>query len=116
MFRKYPIVLVAMMASTAASAFERIEEYRIFGSEIQSVTTEPFENEAPARLVVTLGPDAETEQLTFESDFSIDDCEETLKSAAGDAYSYVQIRVHANADTMNGTVVTECARFFVPLP
>jgi hypothetical protein len=45
---------------------------------------------------------------------NLDECKLTIEYAIGDNASYIQITQHLTADTMNGVMVTECARISVP--
>jgi len=102
--------LLALASVNPAPALQKFEEYRILGSEIQSVRLGPQEVEDPAMLIIDLVPgSSETRQLTLESDGGLDECKATIDYAIGDTNRYVQIRVQTTAETMNGMMVTECA-------
>ncbi|MEQ8306509.1 MAG: hypothetical protein RIA09_08105 [Hoeflea sp.] len=114
-------ILVLMLAAMAAmpvsqvSALQKFEQYRILGSEILAVRMGPQQVEDPALLIVELGGDGPDPQtIEFESDGFLDECRMTIENMIGDASSYVQITVHTTADTMNGMLVTECARISIP--
>ena len=115
MIRSILAALIALGSVTPSSALQRFEEYRIVGSEIQSVRLGPQQVEDPATLIIDLVPgSSETKQLTLESDGGLDDCKLTIEYAIGDTNRYVQIRVQTTAETMNGVMVTECASISVP--
>jgi hypothetical protein len=85
------------------------------GSEISAVRIGPQEVEDPATLIIDLVSDAsEPAEIMLESDGGLDDCKLTIEYAIGDNASYIQITQHLTADTMNGVMVTECARISVP--
>jgi hypothetical protein len=104
-----------LMPAAPASALQKFEQYRIMGSEIRSVRLGPQEVEDPATLIIELVSDAsEPAEIMLESDGGLDDCKLTIEYAIGDRNSYIQITLHLTADTMNGVMVTECARISVP--
>ena len=107
-----PIFLLACLAP--ATAFQKFEQFRILGSEIRSVRLGPQEVEDPATLIIELAADSSgPHEITIESDDGLDACVQTIEYAIGDAASYIQITVQLTADTMNGVMVTECARISV---
>lgn len=60
-------------------------------------------------MVIKLTPDsAGGETVTIESDDDIEACKSAVEGIIGSAGSYVQIRAHVSAETMNGVMVTEC--------
>ena len=112
------LVLVMALAATCGSsalALQKFEQYRIMGNEIRSVRFGPQQVEDPATLIIELVSDtSDPREIMLESDGGLDECKLTVEYAIGDASSYVQITVHLTADTMNGVIVTECARISVP--
>ena len=112
-----PLLLAACALGSAApaSAFQKFEEYRIFGSEISSVTIGPQGVEAPATLIVKfVDTERFPEDLVLESDQSVDDCRDTIERAIGDENQYVQIVVQLTADTMNGILIVGCLGVYTP--
>ncbi len=102
-------LLLAALTASPAAAFQKFEEYRIRGDEIASVTMVPPETEDPMTMVIKLTPDsAGGDTVTIESDADLEDCRSAIEGVIGNAGSYVQIRAHVSADTMNGVMVTEC--------
>lgn len=111
------VILIGLstMLATPASALQKFEQYRIMGSEISAVRVGPQEVEDPATLIIDLVSDSsEPREIMLESDGDLDECKLTIDHAIGDKNSYIQITLHLTADTMNGTMVTECARISVP--
>ncbi|WP_420406976.1 hypothetical protein [Hoeflea sp.] len=110
-------LVLATMASAPVSqvdALQKFEQFRILGSEIRAVRMGPQEVEDPALMIVEIAGDGSgSVEIEFESDGLLDDCRMTIENMIGDDTSYVQITVHTTADTMNGMMVTECARISV---
>jgi hypothetical protein len=107
---------MAAMPVGQVAALQKFEQYRILGSEIRAVRMGPQEVEDPALLVIELAGDGTgAVEMEIESDGLLDDCRMTIENMIGDASSYVQITVHTTADTMNGMLVTECARISLPV-
>lgn len=114
MIRPFLAALIALASVHPTSALQKFEEYRIIGSDIRSVRLGPQEVEDPATLIIELVTGApENLEVSIESDGGLDECKLTIENAIGDKASYVQISVHLTADTMNGVMVTECARLSV---
>ena len=115
MIRPFLALIITLAFAVPASALQKFEEFRILGSEISSVRLGPQEVEDPAALIIELMSESSgTRELMIESDGGLDDCKLTLDYAIGDKASYIQITVHLTADTMNGVMVTQCARISVP--
>lgn len=105
---------LSTMLATPASGLQKFEQYRIMGSEISAVRVGPQEVEDPATLIIDLvSESSETTQILLESDGDLDECKLTIEYAIGDKGSYIQITQHLTADTMNGVMVTECARISI---
>ena len=114
MIRTMLAASIALAVATPASAVQKFQEYRIIGSEIQSVRLGPQEVEDPATLIIELVPgNYETQEIMIESDGGLDECKQTIDYAIGDASRYIEIRVQTTADTMNGLMVTGCASISV---
>ena len=114
MIRSIFAACVVLTFAAPASAMQKFEEYRIMGSEIQSVRLGPQEVEDPATLIIDLVTgSSEIQEIMIESDGGLDDCKMTIDYTIGDASRYVEIRVHTSADTMNGMMVTGCASISV---
>lgn len=114
MIRSILVASIALSFAAPALAMQKFEEYRILGSEIQSVRLGPQEVEDPATLIIELVTgSSETQEFMIESDGGLDDCKMTIDYAIGDANRYVEIRVQTTADTMNGVMVTGCASISV---
>lgn len=112
-----PMLVLAFAAAlgSSAQALQKFEQYRIMGSEIRSVRSGPQQVEDPATLIIELVSDSsDPREIMLESDGDLDDCKRTIEYAIGDGGSYVQITLHLTADTLNGVIVTECARISVP--
>lgn len=106
---------LALALAAPALALQRFEQYRIMGSEIAAVRTAPHVDEDPAALIITLKSEQkEPVEITLESDGPVEDCQTIMEYAIGDANSYIQITVQHTADTMNGVMMTECARISIP--
>ncbi|AKH99473.1 hypothetical protein IMCC20628_00752 [Hoeflea sp. IMCC20628] len=115
MIRLSIVVMFALTFASPASALQKFEEYRILGSEILSVRLGRQEVEDPATLIIELVTESsQSQELSIESDGGLDECKLTIDYAIGDKASYIEIRVHMTADTMNGVMVTECARISIP--
>jgi len=110
------LLLICVLALAApATALQRFEEFRIMGSEIRSVRFGPQQVEDPVTLIIELvSESSEPLEITIESDGGLDECKMTIDYAIGDTASYIQITSHLTADTMNGIIVTQCARISVP--
>jgi hypothetical protein len=107
---------LSMLLATPASALQKFEQYRIMGSEISAVRIGPQEVEDPATLIIELVSDT-SEPARDHAGIrwrNLDECKLTIEYAIGDKASYIQITQHLTADTMNGVMVTECARISVP--
>ena len=114
MIRSVLAASIALAFAAPAAAMQKFEEYRIVGSEIQSVRLGPQEVEDPATLIIELVTGAsETQELMIESDGGLDECKQTIDYVIGDASRYMEIRVQTTADTMNGVMVTGCASISV---
>lgn len=101
---------VGLSIASSAFAYQEFSEYRIMGSEIRSVTLGEQQHEDPATLVIELNAAENSPQkLVIESDGFLDECLQEIQNIIGDNTSYVQIVVSETADTMNGTLHTECA-------
>lgn len=93
-----------------ANAFQNFEEYRILGSEIQSVSMAPYEHEDPATLIIKVGSSADdAQEIVIESDGDLDTCKSDIETIIGNSDQYAQIVIYKSAQTMNGVLVTECA-------
>lgn len=115
MARVFMVLIFALASAAPVSALQKFEQYRIMGSEILSVRLGPQEVEDPATLIIDLVSDSSgSREITVESDGGLDECKLTVEYAIGDRNSYIEITVHLTADTMNGVIVTECARISVP--
>lgn len=115
MIRLILVLALAASCGPSALALQKFEQYRIMGNEIRSVRFGPQQVEDPATLIIELVSDtSDPREIMLESDGGLDECKLTIEYAIGDAGSYVQVTVHLTADTMNGVIVTECARISVP--
>lgn len=102
------------MFATPASGLQKFEQYRIMGSEISAVRIGPQEVEDPETLIIELVSEtSEPVEIMLESDGDLEECKLTIEYAIGDKGSYIQITQHLTADTMNGVMVTECARISI---
>lgn len=115
MIRLFLALVFASTFAASASALQKFEQYRIMGSEIRSVRLGPQEVEDPATLIIELVSESSgSREIMIESDGSLDECKTTIDYVIGDKASYIQITIQLTADTMNGVMVTECARISVP--
>ena len=115
MIRSFLALSFALASAGPALALQKFEEYRIVGSEILSVRLGRQQVEDPATLIIELVTESsQSQELSIESDGGLDECKLTIDYAIGDKASYIEIRVHTTADTMNGVMVTECARISIP--
>lgn len=104
--------LVACLAlSGPAEAWQKFEDYRILGTELQGVkAVDPAFEEDPAVLELLVGAEGETPvTLELETDGFLEDCAQTLEYVIGDPNAYAQIVVQVNADTMNGSLIIQCS-------
>lgn len=101
--------LVLALLPAQAGAYQNFIEHRIRGEEIRSVRIVEPEAEDPFMLVIETDPDfTGTGEIVIESDSELEACREAVESAIGKRGTYVQIIVQTTAQTMNGTLATEC--------
>ncbi len=92
----------------AAQEFTKLDDYRIPGGALVAVEAidPPFE-EDPEILRLTLSSTV----LEFETDGDASDCAQVLAYLPGDTSQYAQIMIDTTAQTLNGSLIVQCAVF-----
>ena len=102
------ILLLSSCAS--ALAHQHFVEYRIGGSQIESVTSAPpSETEAPSTMTIKVKGYPQT--IEIETDSDAEECAKKVQDAVGNADFYVVLTVDENAPTLNGVVIRQCTVF-----
>ena len=99
------------LSAHAAQAFQKLEDYRILGSEIRAITVvDPdFEEDPEVLNIELIGEGGQDVILQIETDGSLGECRQSLEYVIGDPDQYAQIIVHVNAPTMNGSLIDQSA-------
>ncbi|WP_350334340.1 hypothetical protein [Coralliovum pocilloporae] len=106
-------LMIGLTTSLPSYAFQKFSEYRIPLSQIEKVSIGETEVEDPIPLQIFIK--GNKEPLVIASDGYADECMKTIESGLGGDFEglgdeIIQITVHETAHTLNGEIITECAR------
>ena len=101
----------ALAVAAPAAALDITTAFRFAGADIVSITAAPPAfDEDPATIEITLShPHLGENTVLIESDGDVGACVETLRLAQGNPLTDIVLRVHQNAQTLNGVMLVECS-------